>query len=228
MGYADIDRVAALAALNEPLRRRAYEAVPAGAEGLSRDGAAEALGVARSVAAFHLDKLVEAGLLAVEFRRPPGRRGPGAGRPAKWYRRVDGEVSWSVPDRRYGLAAELLARAIERSGHDGVPMDVALREVARDEGRRLGADLASQASTPASRRGGLIEILDEAGYEPYDDRGALTLRNCPFHLLAEEHRSLVCTMNLDLLSGLADEAGLPAGAARLDPDDGRCCVTVAS
>lgn len=220
--------MAALAALNEPLRRRAYEAVRAAPEGLSRDGAAETLGVARSVAAFHLDKLVEAGLLAVEYRRPPGRGGPGAGRPAKWYRQAEGEVTWSVPDRRYGLAAALLARAVERSARDGVPTASVLRDVAREEGRRLGAAIAVHGATAATLRGRLIEILDQAGYEPRDDGGVITLRNCPFHLLAEEHRALVCTMNHELLSGLAEEARLPDGSAHLDPAVGRCCVTIAA
>lgn len=224
-----VPALAALAALNEPLRRRIYGLTAASVDGVSRDGAAQALAIPRSVAAFHLDKLVEAGLLVADYRRPPGRRGgPGAGRPAKWYRRAEGEVSWSVPDRRYGLAARLLAQAVERSEADGVPVGAALRAVAREEGHRLGAGLAPQGASPASVRKRLVEVLEANGYEPRTAGGMVTLGNCPFHLLAEAHRKLVCTMNHELLSGLAEAAGLPEGSARLDPGPDRCCVTVAA
>ncbi|MGH9294859.1 MAG: helix-turn-helix transcriptional regulator [Acidimicrobiales bacterium] len=216
----------AVAALAEPLRRRVYDHVAAHAGGVSRDGTAEALGLARSVAAFHLDKLAEAGLLAVDFRRPPGRRGPGAGRPAKWYRRADGEIAVSVPERRYELAAALLARAVERAANETVPVGAALCEVAREHGRSAGAPLRSKGRASGSLLRRLVEVLAEQGYEPHVDGDQVTLVNCPFHLLAAEHRELVCTMNHELLCGLAEEAGLPAGAARLDPGPGRCCVTL--
>src|SRR5437879_6303744 len=104
-------RIDALAALNEPLRRRVYRYVIAEGSPMRRDEVAAALGVARSVAAFHLDKLAKVGLLDVEFRRPPGRGGPGAGRPAKLYRRAPGEVSVSLPERHYDLVGRLLADA---------------------------------------------------------------------------------------------------------------------
>src|ERR671917_43859 len=89
------DRVAALAALNDPARRAVFDLVARAATAVSRDAAADALGVSRRVAAFHLDRLAEQGLLVVEYRRPPGRTGPGAGRPAKLYRRIEGEVAVS-------------------------------------------------------------------------------------------------------------------------------------
>ena len=83
--------VAAVAALAEPARRALYAFVSGQDEPVSREQAAAGAGVARHVAKFHLDKLVEDGLLDFEFRRPPGRRGPGAGRPAKVYRRSERE-----------------------------------------------------------------------------------------------------------------------------------------
>ncbi len=227
MRKGEIDRVAALALLSEPLRRRVYDYASAAPEGVSRDGVTRALGLARSVAAFHLDKLAEAGLLTVEFRRPAGRAGPGAGRPAKWYRRAEGEISLSVPERRYDLAATLLARAAERSEREGLSVAVALCEAAREEGRRLGAALEDgPAGMPVRER--LLTLLAEAGYAPRVEEGVVVLGNCPFHLLAEQHRELVCTMNHELLTGLAEAAGLPTAAARLQPSPGRCCVTVAA
>ena len=90
---SEADRLAALASLNEPMRRRLYGYLADQDTGVSRETAAAALGLSRSVVAFHLDKLADLGLLDVEFRRPEGRGGPGAGRPAKLYRRAAGEIS---------------------------------------------------------------------------------------------------------------------------------------
>lgn len=216
--------VAALAALNEPLRRRIYDHVASEDGGVSRDGAAVALGVSRSVAAFHLEKLAEAGLVEVDYRRPPGRRGPGAGRPAKWYRRAAGEINLSIPERRYGLAAALLARAVERAAGGTVAVTEALRDVAREHGQQIARALAD--SKPGALGERLAQLLAEHSYEPRMSDGLITLANCPFHALAEEHRDLVCGMNHELLCGVAEGAGLPPGAARLDPGPGRCCVTL--
>lgn len=230
MGH-EHDPLFSLAVLSEPLRRRVYEHVAAEGGEMSRDGVASALGVARSVAAFHLDKLVDAGLLETRFRRPPGRGGPGAGRPAKWYRRTSGEINVSVPERRYGLAAELLARAVERAGEGAGDVEGVLADVARTHGRDVGRELCS--TTNASAGGAtpqlverLVDVLARHGYEPRVSARVVTMANCPFHVLAEAHRDLVCRMNHELLSGVAEEAGLPPGAARLDPDPERCCVTI--
>jgi predicted ArsR family transcriptional regulator len=227
---SETDALSALAALSEPMRRRVYEHVAASPGGeVSRDGVAAALGVARSVAAFHLDKLVDAGLLEVRSRRPPGRGGPGAGRPAKWYRRAPGEITVSVPERSYDLAAELLARAVEQAG-DGAGVAGVLADVARAHGHDVAIELRSpnevlaSATAPLLER--LVDLLARHGYEPRPAGGVITMVNCPFHALAEEHRQLVCHMNHELLSGVVEAVGLPPEAARLDPEPGRCCVTI--
>ena len=75
-------RVASIAILAEPVRRSLYRFVIGKSEPVSREEAAIGTDVARHTAKFHLDKLVDDGLLDVEFRRPPGRGGPGAGRPS--------------------------------------------------------------------------------------------------------------------------------------------------
>src|SRR5436190_24048350 len=108
------DPIEAVAALAEPTRRALYDLVGASREPVGRDDAATALGISRELAAFHLDRLVAVGLLQPEFRRRSGRTGPGAGRPAKLYRRADGEVDVSLPARRYDRAADLMATAIDR------------------------------------------------------------------------------------------------------------------
>ena len=124
-----VDRVHGVAALDHPVTQSVYRLLAERGE-LSRDGAAEALDLARSVAAFHLDKLVDAGLADVRFERLTGRSGPGAGRTAKVYRRSDTEIGVSLPERRYDLAGGLLAEAVERSSHEGVPVARALRRAA--------------------------------------------------------------------------------------------------
>ena len=103
-------------------------------------------GLSRSVAAFHLDKLAEVGALEVEYQRPPGRSGPGAGRPAKFYRRAARDLDFSVPERRYDLAAAILARAVSDATTQGLPVEEALREAARDLGRVIGAGFGSGAA----------------------------------------------------------------------------------
>lgn len=224
-------RIAAVAALEQPLRRRLYDLLVERAGWVGRDDAAAALGVPRSVAAFHLDKLAEAGLVEVTFQRTSGRTGPGAGRPAKLYRRGDQEVSASVPDRRYDLAGSLLATAIADAERTGAPIGECLSASARTAGRAIGED-ATAASGPVAtsdeRRLAVLDLLRLHGYEPtLGEDGEIALVNCPFHRLAEEHRSLVCGMNLDFLAGLLDGVG-PAETldARLAPEPGYCCVRI--
>ncbi|GIH29106.1 ArsR family transcriptional regulator [Acrocarpospora phusangensis] len=198
-----------MALLGDPVRRELYRFVVGLGRPVGRAEAAEAAGVARGLAAFHLDKLVDAGLLTAEFRRLGERTGPGSGRPAKVYRRAPAEHLVSLPPRDYRTVALILAEVVDLLGGD---------ELAEEAARRAGRKLAA-ADPDASPR----EILARQGYEPYEEDGVLRLRNCPFHVLAEEHPLLVCSMNLSLCQGL-----LGGGAiAELDPRPGECCVVVA-
>src|SRR5438034_11496924 len=110
------DPVGALALLDDPKRRQLYDLVVASETPVGRDEAATALGISRELAAFHLDRLVAAGLLETEYRRLGDRRGPGAGRPATLYRRSDHELSASFPPRRYDLAAAPMPTPLDRLG----------------------------------------------------------------------------------------------------------------
>src|SRR6476620_2213936 len=100
-------------------RTAQVEAVAALAEPVSRDDVASAMGVPRPTTAFHLDRRVADGLLDVHYERRSGRTGPGAGRPAKLYRRAECSVSVSLPERRYDLAGELLAAAVAEAEQSG-------------------------------------------------------------------------------------------------------------
>lgn len=204
----DLNDLDVVAALTDGVRRSAYRAVAEQAPApVGRDEVADTLGVGRTLAAFHLDKLVDAGLLEVSYARRSGRTGPGAGRPAKLYRVTAREHVVSVPPRSYRGAAEMLAEAVERAGAERV-----LYEVAREQGRQSRTDGAGPA-----------EALAGQGYAPVSAADRLELRNCPFHLLAEQFPPLVCGMSLELINGLVDGSGW---TARMDPAPGRCCVTL--
>lgn len=225
------ERIAGVASLAEPQRRALYRFVVARGGAVSKDEAAAAMGVARSVAAFHLDRLVADGLLTAEFRRLTGRQGPGAGRPAKLYRRAEGELSVSLPTRQYGLAAGLLAAAVNDATQTGAPVGEALARVATERGRELGEQARQKAGTRPSRRSRVdaaLGVLAEQGYEPRTHGSEIVLANCPFHALVDDQRDLVCGMNLDLLGGMADAVGDNLLSARLEPSEGNCCVRLDS
>lgn len=223
------DRIAAVAALDQPLRRQLHAVLADRDSWTSRDEAADALGVARSVAAFHLDKLAAAGVAEVRFERTTGRSGPGAGRPSKMYRLAADELSASMPDRRYDLAGQLLADAVADSTATGTPVGECLERVARAAGRTVGEDVRGEAAGEDRSLAELLDVLERQGYEPVVDDGEVALVNCPFHRLAEGHRSLVCGMNLSFLTGLVE--GLdpdPAVDAQLLPEPGYCCVRISA
>lgn len=208
---ARLDRVAAL---GEPVRRALYRFVAAQSEPVTREQAAAAVGVAQHTAKFHLDRLVDGRLLEAGYRRPPGRGGPGAGRPAKVYRRSRTDLDVSLPERRYDLAGRLLVKAVAQAEQTGSPVSEALREVATQTGRSAGTQAPS----------GLFDALAADGYEPRQDGDGITLTNCPFHALAREATELVCGMNRAYLEGMLRGIGEAGLAARVDPAPGRCCV----
>lgn len=215
----DETQLAPLGSLDDPTRRRLYEYVAASGAPVSRDQAAAALGLDRSLVVYHLDKLVDEGLLAASFARPDGRGGPGAGRPAKHYQRADREFAISLPPRDYRLLAELLARAVENDTSDAARR--ALDQAAVEHGRELAAADRGEGTGGTD---GLVRRLADEGYEPYDDDdGVMRLRNCPFHQLAREHTNLICGMNVAMLTGMTQALGVDVDV-RLDPAPDRCCV----
>jgi predicted ArsR family transcriptional regulator len=215
------DAFSAIGSLADPVRRRLYAFVAGRDDGVGREEAAREVGVPTHTARFHLDKLVEEGLLAVDHRRLSGRSGPGAGRPAKVYRRSGSEVAVSLPERGYDLVGHVFAAAVERS-LEGTPITEALTEEAHAAGRRDG--------TAYDGKGGELDrtadVLAGRGFEPTPDGAGLLLRNCPFDALAREHTALVCGVNRDYVGGVLDGLRCDRTSARLDPGADRCCVRV--
>ena len=220
-------QIAAIALLHEPIRRGLYLYVAERRSEVGRDEAARALRISRALAAFHLDKLVQQGLLDASYRRLTARRGPGAGRPAKLYHRSARQLDLTLPKRRYELAGRVLARALTVMTPAARG---ALERAARAEGRRLGADARHRAAVKAGTDRlftNTLAVLAECGYEPARVNGEVRLRNCPFDALANECRPLVCRMNLALLRGVLAAAGTRGTRAELRPPEaGSCCVVL--
>lgn len=222
------DQWALVGALSEPQRRAVYEAVCHEAQPVTREQVASQAAISRSLAAFHLDKLVDAGLLEVDHRPPPDRRRPKIGRPAKRYRRSGKQVELTLPTRRYDLAGRVLAAALAAS-QAGEPPREAARRIAHAEGLALaGAAEMQQAATGGldalSGAGGALRAL---GYAPTRDADRLLLRNCPFSAVAAAATDVTCDMNLSLLEGLLRGLELDSQVtAILQPQPGGCCVTL--
>jgi predicted ArsR family transcriptional regulator len=217
--------LASVSCLDDRVRGRLYAFVSGRSEPVGRDEAAAAVGIGRALAVYHLDKLVESGLLTASYRRPPGRGGPGAGRPAKVYARSGGEFMVTVPPREYQLAARLLVQAVaaDRSG--------LARAALHDAARQLGADLGERHRANGVQgenlRLALESALSEHGFEPWhDDHGTVRIRNCPFRRLAELQPEVVCHMNLALIQGLVSGLGADRLNPVLDPEPEHCCVTI--
>jgi predicted ArsR family transcriptional regulator len=223
---SDVEAVSLLA---EPVRGALYEWVANAGRAVGRHEAAATLGITRALAAFHLDRLAAAGLLVVEYRRLSGRTGPGAGRTSKLYQRGARDVSVSLPARRYEIVAELLARTIEQSEVQLPPR--VLRGTAYKVGEAIGSAARPTARKQPSQkrlREALLATLAERDYQPLIRSGEIRLNNCPFKTLVDEHRPLICGMNLAIVEGLISGLGARLVAARTDPPPERCCVVIAT
>ncbi|HKX14937.1 MAG TPA: helix-turn-helix domain-containing protein [Propionibacteriaceae bacterium] len=220
--------VTGIGALADPVRRQLYRYVCSQAEPVTRDEAAQAVGVARHKAKFHLDRLAAEGLLDVDYIRLTGRTGPGAGRPAKRYRRGSGEFVVTLPARDYELAAHIMADAISDSARTGTPIFVALKNVADAHGAAMATSATERPTAAVAALDLAVRILTEHGYEPRRVDHTVVMANCPFHALAVGHTDLVCGLNHSLLSGFVDSVAPDLLDARLESGENRCCVTLAA
>ncbi|QKG18787.1 helix-turn-helix transcriptional regulator [Actinomadura verrucosospora] len=218
--------IESLGVLQEDLRRRMFLFIRRARHPVTRDEAAASVGISRKLAAFHLDKLVDAGLLRARYAAPGGV--PKVGRQPKVYEPSEAQIQVSVPERRHELLADLLLTAVLGERQDESAIQAALRTAA-EQGRRLGEQERSRSRPGrlgAERGLTLCErMLEGHGYEPVRESATrLTLRNCPFHPLAAKAPDLVCGMNHAFLAGYLD--GLDAGAVQavLAPRPDECCV----
>jgi predicted ArsR family transcriptional regulator len=220
------DDLAAVALLAEPVRQRLYLYLRERHEPVGREEAARHAGIAVKLAAFHLDRMADAGLLEVEYRRLSGRVGPGAGRPAKLYSVSSRSFSVVIPQTRYALAASMMATALS-AGSSGAASADSLQDVATSVGERLGDDIRRQARTKGARREAVQRKLKQLGYEPQvQESGELTLRNCIFSELSMSHRELVCPMNAAFVAGLLGGARLRSLHVERQMAEPTCCVRI--
>jgi predicted ArsR family transcriptional regulator len=217
-----VDRsMTALGALDEPTRRRLYLFVRAAGQPVTRDECAAHARISRKLAAFHLDRLVDAGLLVPGPPPRPHRRQRGRAR--KTYEPSGVALDVSFPPRHYDLAGELLATAIQSCGADERPADAALR-IASERGRRLGTAARPTSATKRTLATRELAMLADQGYEPVRQGDRIVLKSCPFDAVARSAPELVCGMNRALLDGALRGIGDDGTEAVLEPVPGRCCV----
>ena len=208
------DRWTAVVMLADASRRALYEYVRRADHPVSREEAAGAAGMSRGLAAFHLDKLVDAGLLRARHEAAPGRP-RSRGRAPKVYEPASAGVAVTIPERRYELIAEILADAV---ADDAADADHAALRLARRRGREIGARVPEEGHH-------LAAALERLGFEPQQDaEGNVLLHNCPFHVLAVRHTELICGLNHAFVTGIVEGLGDTRVHAELAPRPGACCV----
>ena len=219
------ESIAAIAALDDDVRRGLFEHVRDAHRPVTREDAAAAVGVSRKLAAFHLDKLVAVGVLNARYEAVEPRR---VGRAPKVYVLASTDIAVSIPARRHAVLAEILVDALV-AGRAGERGDRAAMRVARTYGEQLGAaehDRLRPGRVGAERALGMASALTERyGFQPCRTAdGAVRLRNCPFHPLAQQAPELVCAINQQFLSGMLTGLHARGVEARLDARPGECCV----
>ena len=202
-----------LDALGDPALRSTVLLVRAAPKPLTADDVAEQLDISRSVARWRLERLVDAGLVAVEFERRNGRSGPGAGRPAKTYAAAPETSAVEFPPRRYEALVGRLLDALPQRGRAkqldrvGYAFGLELGEAAR---LRPGSTV--RASVERLCRG-LGRLGFQAAVESVaDDEAVIVSATCPLRPVVvsdTEARAL----DAGMWRGLVAAAAGPTAAA---------------
>jgi predicted ArsR family transcriptional regulator len=215
--------------LHDESRKRLYGFIRRQRRPVTREDAAAALGISRKLAAFHLDKLVEVGLLRTDEQTDAGVHK--VGRRPKIYQPSGIDVTVTVPDRRPDVLADILVEAVADS--DETTTRSAAIRIARERGEMIGT--AERQRVRPGRLGveralNLAEVLlARYGFEPgREGPTVVRLRNCPFHPLVARSPELVCAISHAFISGLLDGLRAQSTQAVLRPRVGECCVEVTS
>lgn len=223
----DFRDISPIAALEDELRRNMYLMIRSSEEPLTREDISTALGISIKLAAFHLDKLVDRGLLKAHYAPRKGK----AGRSSKFYALSGMEFSVTIPSRQYDLVGSVLVETLEQlDGQEDAGLAVRL---ARIKGREIAEKLKTKVSTKSKRHSRDLAIakksLELLGYEPYAQSGSeIGLKNCPFHSLAKQAPDVVCPINKGLIEGVLVNLGVKATQLSPGPPNGKCCVSVKS
>lgn len=217
--------MAAVAALSDPTRSAVFEWTQASDGPVTREDVAAALGISRKLAAFHLDRLVAAGLLSTELAAPQK-----VGRAPRVYRPSDRHVEVSVPPRDPEAAAGILLRALTDVAQSRDTAVEAVSRAASQRGRAVGAEVSCRRRLgrlgPERALTVLTELLNEHGYLTANERDVLRLRNCPFRPLVEQDTPVICALNHAFISGVVDGLQARGVTALLRPHPTGCCVEI--
>lgn len=222
-----VPAIKAVAALEEDLRRGMYGFIRSARRPVTRDEAAASVGISRKLAAFHLDKLVAAGLLRARYEAVGGVRR--VGRTPKVYELAGTDFTVTIPPRRPALLADILLDAVvtEREGETARQATV---RVAATQGEDLGTAerTGSRPGRLSTERGLTLTetVLSRHGFEPSRESPTrVRLRNCPFHPLAAKAPDLVCGVTQAFLTGIVTGLHVPnVEAVLVPPGPGECCV----
>ena len=160
----------------------------------------------------HLRRLEEAGLV----RREP-RKGASVGRPQAMYVAVERVAR---EDRDFRLLAEILAGLAT-----GARARARAIDLAREWGQYLAIRGGPKPGTSTAARHTLAvlqEAMASAGFEPRFRRTGrnaveVTLRDCPFRELLDDHRELVCSVHRGLVEGMLSALKPPLTLAEFSP-----------
>ena len=187
---AELDR--AISALQDRTRRRILLDFYVHRREWTVDDVAKAVGIHRTVAHAHLERLVALGYLAA------GQRRGQYGKPAKLYRLAGDRIDLSYPVRRFARLSSLLAASLLKQGPEGI-------RNARETGRTYGASLvARRADSPQA----VLRQLAPLGAEYALSDHEVLARNCIFREACAVAEDVVCELHAGLLEGAFQQAGL--------------------
>lgn len=193
-------------------RARVLGAVRTHSEPMTVADLAAAVGLHVNTVRFHLERLIDEGLV-----EQAGQDRSSGGRPRLTYRALEGEGD--VRDHRdYQLLAEILAGSISESVPDAAATSL---EAGRAWGHYLAdAPKPHRSSTAQEGLAELLRVLAHIGFEPRvtgEQGRTLELHHCPFREVAEAHREVACSVHLGLMQGLLAGMRAPLTAERLEP-----------
>jgi predicted ArsR family transcriptional regulator len=198
-----------LKALGDNTRYAIYLELARSPRPLATADIAESLQLHANTVRPHLERMRDAGLLAVEV----GGRGD-VGRPQHRYSVAADAPSLGLEPPTIPLLARMvlaMARRLDASAQDA-------EAVGRDEGRTRARPFATAPSTLEA----LVSDLDRLGFDPVvtdaapaavggqgdvDGAAVIAFANCPFADLAHEHPELVCGLHRGLVAGFVAQMG---------------------
>jgi len=187
-------------------RARLEAALRTAPDGLDAEELAERLGVHVNTVRWHLGALAHADAVSSTPRPHVGR-----GRPRIVYRATGADEEGTRDE--YRLLATVLSATLAVQTDGAAACEAAGREWGRYlVPRRL--PLARPSDDEACTT--VTTLLAEQGFRPVAADGAVRMRRCPFHELAESRPEVVCAVHRGLIDGALEEIGSDLRVSTLD------------